>query len=249
MERELHDIKVIKKNKTNENIVVLKCTGCGAGLGATEKEEIMECPYCNTKVFIKDFKKKKEEENKTEEIPVEKAAEAVNDKPVEEVVEEKEIPTETASPSLGVAFSEIPEEKPIYEDGHEVHTVIGVDKESKNSRRELLFGILGGIAMVSVGAAITYLGVKMNVHHPTESGGITQIIGAVTASMGVTIPILAFSDYKESARNKEPEFELETGADNNISATMSAMNNDAELLPSEEKSEEEYTPEEFHRQL
>ena len=35
---------------------------------------------------------------------------------------------------------------------------------------------------------------------------------------------------------------------NNISATMSAMNNGAQLLPSEEKSEE-YITAEFHRQL
>ena len=262
MERELHNIKVIKKNKTNENIIVLKCTGCGAGLGATEKEEIMECPYCNTKVLLTELKKKKpSEEEKMEETPAEKSTvienpleEAITeekpvlDMPVEEGTrEEKETRIAFASPSLSLEEKKL-EEKPIIEDNHEVHTVIGVNKEKKDFLNSIWFDRLAGIALVAGGFAITTFGIKLNAITPTESGFLTQAIGAFVSLFG-SIGIADGFFGTHIIRNEDAsEVKDEVEVDNNISATMSAMNNGAQLLPSEEKSEE-YITAEFHRQL
>lgn len=71
-DREIHDIEEIKKAKDGTRIVVLKCPECGAGLGATEKDDILSCTHCNTKVFVEALKKRnKKEEEKTDKINIE----------------------------------------------------------------------------------------------------------------------------------------------------------------------------------
>ena len=91
-DREIHDIEEIRKAKDGTRIVVLKCPECGAGLGATEKDDILSCTHCNTKVFVEAIKKRnKKEEEKTDKINIEERLKDPNSE-VHKVEELKPLP-------------------------------------------------------------------------------------------------------------------------------------------------------------